>query len=145
MANIQTSSFIHDTGLNEENSLSYLINEISPDSENESTLIEHSKYYRDIEFEYALQQYNSKMSILSINCQSINAKFDNLLFIDDVLVNTKNKISAICVQETWNHEGIDTNCLFLPGYTVINSDRRLTAHGRLRYIYMMIWPIKKLI
>ena len=57
MANIQTNSFIHNTGLNEENSLSHLIDAISPDSENESTLIEHSKYYGDTEFEHALQQY----------------------------------------------------------------------------------------
>ena len=41
MANIQTNSFIHNTGLNEENSLSHLINAMSPDSENESTLIDH--------------------------------------------------------------------------------------------------------
>ena len=44
MVNIQTNSFIHNTGLNEENSLSHLINAMSPDSENESTLIEHSSY-----------------------------------------------------------------------------------------------------
>ena len=66
MANIQTNSFIHNTGLNEENSLSHLINAMSPDSENESTLIEHSSYYGDAEFEHALQQYNSKISILSV-------------------------------------------------------------------------------
>ena len=43
----------------------------------------------------------------------------------------KNKISVICVQETWNHEGIDTNCFSLPDYTLINASRRLTAHGGL--------------
>ena len=130
MANIQTNSFIHNTGLNEENSMPHLIDAISPDSENESTLIEHSKYYGDTEFEHALQQCNSKISMLSINCQSINAKFDKLkLFLDDV--NTKNKISVICVQETWNHEGMDTNCFSLPDYTLINANRRLTAHGGL--------------
>ena len=118
------------TGLNEENSLSHLINAMSPDSENESTLIEHSSYYGDAEFEHALQQYNSKISILSINCQSLNAKFDKLkLFLDDV--NTKNQISVICVQETWNHEGTDTNCFSLPNYTLITANRRLTAHGGL--------------
>ena len=91
------------TGLNEENSLSHLIDAISPDSENESTLIEQSKYYGDTEFEHALQQYNGKISMLSINCQGIDVKFDKLnLFLD--VVHTKNKNSAICVQYTWNHE-----------------------------------------
>ena len=85
MANIQTNSFINNTGLNKENSLSHLINAMSPDSENKSTLIGHSRYYCNAEFKHALQQYDSKISILSINCQSLNAKFDKLkLFLDDV-------------------------------------------------------------
>ena len=64
MANIQTNSFIHNTGLNEENSLSHLIDAISPDSENESTLIEHSKYYGDTEFEHALLKMKCKITII---------------------------------------------------------------------------------
>ena len=50
---------------------------MSPDSENESTLIEHSRCYGDAEFEHELQQYNSKISIISLNCQSLNAKCDS--------------------------------------------------------------------
>ena len=38
------NQFIHDTGLNEENSLTHLLDTISPDVENEAVLIEHSKY-----------------------------------------------------------------------------------------------------
>ena len=76
MANIQANSFIHNTSLNEENSLSHLINATSLESENESTLIEHSRYYGDAEFEHALQQYNRKISILSRSCRSLNAKFN---------------------------------------------------------------------
>ena len=133
MANIQinsTNSFIHNTGLNKEKLLSHPINAMSSDFENESTLIEHSKYYGDAEFEHAHQQYNSKISILSINCQSLNAKFDKLkIFVSDV--NTKNQISIIRIQETWNHEGTDTNCFSLPNYTLITAHRRLTAHGGL--------------
>ena len=53
--------------------------------EDESSIIEQSKYYDDTDFKDALQQYNSKISILSLNCQSINAKYDKLkLFLDDV-------------------------------------------------------------
>ena len=43
----------------------------------------------------------------------------------------KNKISAICVQDTGNPEGIDINCFSLSDYTLINANRRLTAHGGL--------------
>ena len=122
--------FIHNIGLNENNSLSHLLETISPDMEDESNIIEESKYYDDTDFKDALQQYNSKISILSLNYQSINAKCDKLkLFLDDV--NTLNSISIICVQESWCHDEIDIKCFSLPNYTLINSYRRLTAHGGL--------------
>ena len=124
------NSFIHSTGLTEENSLVHLLNAISPQEENEADIIEHSKYYDDIDFNNALQSYNSKISMLSLNCQSISAKFDKLkLFLDDV--NNQNPISIICTQETWGHEGIQMNYFSLPNYRLINANRRLTAHGGL--------------
>ena len=42
MAN--SNSFIHNTGLTEENSLVHLLDAISPQEENEADIIEHSKY-----------------------------------------------------------------------------------------------------
>ena len=48
MANTYTNSFIHNIGLNEENSLSHLLDKISPEIENETDLLEHSKYYNDL-------------------------------------------------------------------------------------------------
>ena len=108
-------SFIHNTGLTEENSLVHLLDAISPQEENEADIIEHSKYYDDKDFINALQSYNSKISMLSLNCQSISAKFDKMkLFLDDV--NNQNPISIICIQETWGHEGIQMNYFSLPNY-----------------------------
>ena len=79
------NSFIHNTGLTEENSLVHLLDAIISQEENEADIIEHSKYYDDIDFNNALQSYNGKISMLSLNCQSISAKFDKLkLFLDDV-------------------------------------------------------------
>ena len=44
--------------------------------------------------------------MISLNCQSINAKFDKLkLFVTEM--NTHETISVICIQETWGHNGID--------------------------------------
>ena len=45
---MQNNEFIQDTGLNEENSLTHLLDAISPDVENEAVLIEHSKYFDDL-------------------------------------------------------------------------------------------------
>ena len=44
---------------------------------------------------------NSKMCILSLNCQSINAKFDKLKMFNDY-VNDQSPISVICIQESWD-------------------------------------------
>ena len=81
-----------------ENSLSHLLDRISPEIENETELIEHSKYYNDVDFKSVLHNAKCKISMLSLNCQSINAKFDKLkLFLDDVHI--EHPISAICIQE----------------------------------------------
>ena len=79
------NSFIHNTCLTEENALVHLLDTLSPLEDNEADVIEHSKYYDDVDFNNALQSYNSKISMLSLNCQSISAKFDKFkLFLDDV-------------------------------------------------------------
>ena len=43
MANMHNNSFLHNIGLNEENSLSHLLDQISREIENETNLLEHSK------------------------------------------------------------------------------------------------------
>ena len=73
MPNRYTNSFIHNIGLNEENSLSHLLDKISPEIENETDLLEHSKYYNDVDFKNVLHNANSKISMLILNCLSINA------------------------------------------------------------------------
>ena len=130
MANTYTNPFIHNIGLNEENSLSHLLDHISPEIEHETTLIEHSKYYNDVEFKNVLQNTNSKISMLSLNCQSINAKFDKLkLFLAHV--NIECPISVICIQESWAHENVDMSQFLLPNYSLIFENRRLSTHGGL--------------
>ena len=130
MANAYTNSFIHNMGLNEKNSLPHLLDRISPEMENEASLFEHSKYYNDVEFRNVLHNTNSKTSILSLNFQSINAKFDQLkIFLDNI--NMECPISVICIQESWTHEGIEMSQFSLPNYTMLFKNRRLSTHGGL--------------
>ena len=53
--------FIHNIGLNENNSLSHLLETICPDMEDESNIIEQSKYYDDTDFK-------------EMHCNNITAK-----------------------------------------------------------------------
>ena len=128
MAN--NNQFIHNTALNKDNSLTHLLDAISPDIENEVDLVPSSKYYDDGNFKIELNGISSRLCILSLNYQSINAKYEKLkLFLDDV--NTRNPISLIYIQESWAPEEIDIKYFFLPNYTFINATRRLCLHGGL--------------
>ena len=60
MANTYTNLFIHNIGLDVKNSLSHLMYQICPEIEYETTVIEHSKYYNDVEFKNVLPNVNSK-------------------------------------------------------------------------------------
>ena len=97
---ICANPFIFNEGLTEENSFTHLIKSISPDTENEIGLIEHSNYYTDDEFVNNIQITESKIKMLSLNCQSINAKFEKLkAFL--AVINQYTEISIVCLQETW--------------------------------------------
>ena len=61
MAN--NNKFIHNTGLNKDNSLTHLLHAISPDIENEVDLVQSSKYYDDENFKIELNGINSKLCI----------------------------------------------------------------------------------
>ena len=130
MANTNPNSCIHNIGLNEENSLSNLLERISPEIESETDLIEHSKYCNDVDFKNVLlHNTKSKISMLSLNYQSINAKFDKLkLFLDDVSI--EHLISVIC-QESWGHEKMEMSYFSLPNYSMVFEKRRLSTHGGL--------------
>ena len=129
MANMHTNSFLLNIGLTEENSLSHLLDQICPEIENETNLLKHSKYYNDVDFKSVLHNASSsKISMLSLNCQSINAKFDKLkIFLDDV--NKGHPIAAICIQESGGHEEMEMSYFSLPNYTMVFINRRLSTHG----------------
>ena len=127
---ICANPFIFNEGLTEENSFTHLIKSISPDTENEIELIEHSNYYTDDEFVNNIQITESKIKMLSLNCQSINAKFAKLkTFL--AAINEYTDISIICLQETWGHEDVDMSFYNLPNYSMVYENRRLSAHGGL--------------
>ena len=135
MANANRNAFINNADLTEETSLTHLLDVIAPDIENETQLIDHSKYYDDNSFSDVLKHSNNRLSIISLNCQSINAKFDKLkLFVTEM--NTHETISVICIQETWGHNGIDMDAFSLPNYTLVNENRRLSNHrGLIIYVH----------
>ena len=70
-------------------------------------------------------------SILSLNCQSLNAKIDQINIKLQQLKSNGHEFSAICLQETWLSEDSDISLLEIDGYTFIPQGKICSAHGGL--------------
>ena len=77
------------------------------------------------------QNSHSDFSTLSLNMQSINAKFNQLYSIVSKLSSTGLYFGAICLQETWLASDADLSLLKLPGYNIIHQGTKCTKHGGL--------------
>ena len=77
-----------------------------------------------------LQFGKGRLSIMSLNSQSINAKFDELrLFINRI--NTVEEIGVVCLQETWTSENEDIRLFQLPNYKLFHKGKKCCNHGGL--------------
>ena len=57
---------------------------------------------------------------------------------NEILQEIVHPIPVVCIQVSWGHEEIDIRYFSLPNYTLINANRRLSLHGGLILIFMMI-------
>ena len=73
----------------------------------------------------------STFNILTLNTQSINAKFDQLIAMLSTLEDKNITFSAICLQETWLSDYHDVSLLHIPGYNMIHQGKRCCGHGGL--------------
>ena len=97
------------------------------DSDN-MEVIEHSPY-SEADFQNVLM-LNNTLSIMSLNCQSVNAKFDEVqLFIDRI--NKSGSLGILCLQESWTYINEDISLFELPGYTLYHQGKQCCKHGRL--------------
>ena len=72
-----------------------------------------------------------KFSILSLNCQSLNAKFDKLsIFLENLRINNF-EFDAICLQETWLEKEADLSLFQIPNYTCLHQGKQCSQHGGL--------------
>ena len=95
--------------------------DIDPDFQLPSVVIP-CNYYTSSQLDLFCEQ--DCVTVMHVNCRSLNANFDNLLAL---ILNLKRKPTVIAVSETWTK--IDTESLFvLPGYT-FTCKSRVTKNG----------------
>ena len=121
-------SFMNNTDLTEQTCLNKLLQNMSPELENETETIHHSMYYSDTDFRNVLhQQTKNDIIILNLNCLNLKTRFDKLkLFLADIDRNSE--ISCITLQGTCFDENTDLDFYSLPGYTLISEAYRISSH-----------------
>ena len=77
---------------------------------------------------------NKHLSILSMNIQSIHAKFQELEVVIEPLQTIDFKFNIICLQECWLSEQTEYNCIQLPGYDCVAQGRSSTSGGLITYV-----------
>ena len=78
-----------------------------------------------------LKPHEKSFSLMSLNIQSINAKFDKLTTLLSYLNESNFMFSAICIQETWLRHDQDTSLFEIPGYNLIHKGKSCSEHGGL--------------
>lgn len=78
-----------------------------------------------------LENCKGQFSVLSLNTQSIRAKFDQLYIVITELMSQNLYFSAICLQETWQSDNDNLSMFNLPDYQMISQGKICSGHGGL--------------
>lgn len=116
IGSMSTHSLVNLTNVNDQN-----------DEDESPTLLSHSFYYNEDSIDDILKKETIK--ILSLNCQSLNAKFSEFQLYIKNFTQSNYKFNVICLQETWLDSNSDLSLLQLEDYTLISQSRSCSAHG----------------
>ncbi len=115
----------------EVNNLLTMVKE-TENEENEPMLVNPTQYIDLENIEKFTKNQKNVFTILSVNIQSINAKYNQLTTIIKHLNEAyKFQFSAICLQESWLDETSDTSQLEIPGYKIFSQGKQSCPHGGL--------------
>ena len=102
------------------------------ENDNEIETISQSPYMSISEIPSYLSNSKTSFSVMSLNCQSINAKFGLLECLLNELEHSNYIFSAICLQETWlTSQCPDAEIFCLPGYQTVALGSTVGKHGGL--------------
>ena len=78
---------------------------------------------------------------MSINCQSLNAKFDDIKLLLNVFTQHEQRIQVVCLQETWIEDAslLDLSLFQIHDYNLVTQDRYASAHAGLALYIHKNW------
>ena len=121
--------FLKNRNIDERNSLPDLMQNISPDSEEEINFIDHSIYYTDQDYKECISRSKGALRMLNLNCAGLNAKFDNLKIFLAECNNNLLPLHVITLQETHINSNADVQYFELPAYTLVYDLARINSFG----------------
>ena len=106
------------------------------DNENDDNFeipnIGHSAYIDTCELTKYLEDHTNEFTVLSLNIQSINAKFDSLYALLEELAEKELYFSAIRLRESWLAVNSDVSLLEILNYKMLHQGKsRCSNHGGL--------------
>ena len=123
------------------NNLSKILN--STNEENEIDIVNHSPYYSIENVHSALNKTDS-FKMISLNVQSIFAKFSSIEAFLQNLHEKNAEPDVICIQESWLNNNSDLSLIQLDDYNCISQGHRCTVHGGLITYIKKKYKIKKI-
>ena len=117
----------------EQNSLLHLLNEEHSHDLEQGMLdvLQLSPYTDEYSLTSVIKFKQHDFKIISLNCQSLSAKIDNLKIVMHNLDNQQVYIDAICLQESWLSDLSDLSLLHVEGYQLISMAKHCSAHSGL--------------
>ena len=97
--------------------------------DNVPMILQNSPYYDNDVFTNILCTKQNIFSLVSLNCQSLNAKYDEIKIFIENLRESSCKLSAFCLQETWLSDDSDASLFQLDDYNFISKGKSCSAHG----------------
>ena len=114
-----------------------LIRILNPNDEDQSifydepSIIKNSPYYHGDKLINELNTKTNNFNILSLNCESINSKFDQINITIEQFKRNGCTFSAVCLQESWLSDDSDTSLFQLDRYNQISQGKRCSTRGGL--------------
>ena len=99
------------------------------DSDNEISTFCNSRYLSLDNIKSLFRNNPNDFLIMSLNTQSIHAKFNIMYPIINALSASGLYFGAICLQENWLTDDADLSLLQIPGYNLIHQGRKCTRSG----------------
>lgn len=98
-------------------------------NDNEINIIQASEYFAMDNLPSVCMK--NCFNVLSLNAQSINAKFDSLVILIEMAKSQSVHFQAICIQESWLSDADDLSLFQLEGYQCFSHGKQCSAHGGL--------------